>query len=97
LNEHGFEPGRTVADPRGAALACALIKPRREAGPSEQMTSCRERAHIGTDFRQDHLGREPPNARGRDQPLYCIAKRRQHLADPVIEGGETTRSRRSSE
>ena len=22
------------------------------------------------------------------QPLYCIAKRRQHLADPLIEGGD---------
>ena len=52
------------------------------------MTSCRKRAHIGTDLGHDHFGRKPPNARGRDQSLHRIAERRKHLTDPLIEGGD---------
>src|SRR5208282_1644719 len=46
LDEHGFEPRRTVAHARRAALARALIEPRHKPGPREQMTGRREWAHI---------------------------------------------------
>ena len=35
LDEHGFEPRRVVAHPRGTALACTLVEPRHDASPRQ--------------------------------------------------------------
>ena len=50
LDEHRFQPRRTVADPRGAALACTLIVLRAEPGPGDQMSGTGEAAHLQPDF-----------------------------------------------
>jgi len=71
------------------ALARALVQSRDEAGPRQQMTSCRERAHVGADLGQDYLRCYPTDARNRDQSLDGVTKGRKHLFDARIEGGES--------
>src|SRR5882757_6163520 len=37
LHEHGFEPGRPLAQTRGLALAGAFVLPRAQPGPGDEM------------------------------------------------------------
>src|SRR5215217_4788824 len=46
LNEQGLEPGGAMAQPRGAALARALIVAGAQAGPGNQMGRRRKAAHV---------------------------------------------------
>src|SRR5829696_9119186 len=59
LNQEGLEPGRALAQARGAALAGALVIARTQVRPGQQMAGSREAAHVGADVADDALGAEP--------------------------------------
>src|SRR3712207_6163544 len=69
LDEGGLQPGRALAQPRGAALARALVVARAQAGPGDQVAGGGEAAHVEADLGEDHLrGEVADPGVGAEQP-----------------------------
>src|SRR6202051_3140611 len=74
LDQSGLQPGRSLLHTRGAAFSSAFVVPGAESGPGNQIAFGGEPAHIGTDLRHDHLGREAADARNGFQHFDGYAK-----------------------
>src|SRR5262245_61405074 len=64
LDQRGFQPGRTLAQAVGSALACALIVARTDAGPGDEMAVGGEATHVEPDFVEPDLRIQSFDARG---------------------------------
>jgi hypothetical protein len=64
-----LQPGPALADARGAALAGALVVPRAQAGPGNEVAGAREARHVDADLRHDDLGGDVTDSRHRRQEL----------------------------
>src|SRR5689334_5361969 len=53
LNQQGLEPGVSLAEPGGPALAGTLVVPGTQTGPRDEVAGAREAVHIDTDFGED--------------------------------------------
>jgi autotransporter passenger strand-loop-strand repeat protein len=63
LDEHGLQPGRTLAEARGFLLAGAFVPTGTQTGPGYQMPGGREAAHVASDLREDRRRRQGADAR----------------------------------
>ena len=62
LDKGGLPPGCALLHTVGAALSSAFVVLGAESGPGYQIAFGGEPAHIDTDLRHDHLGREAADA-----------------------------------
>jgi hypothetical protein len=74
LDQSGLEPGGTLFHARGAAFSSAFVVLGAESGPGNQIAFGGEPAHIDTDLRHDHLGREAADAGNGGQHFDGYAK-----------------------
>ena len=74
LDERRLEPGCALADPGRAALAGALVAPRTEAGPRNEVACGRKPRHVDADLADDDVCRRLADAGHRRQQLGALAK-----------------------
>jgi len=90
LDQRRLEPGCSVAQAVGAALAGALVVARAQPGPGDQVACGGEPAHVGADLGDDDLGGQVTDAGDGAQQLDRLAERVQaavHLRVDLGQGG----------
>src|SRR5262245_36620136 len=77
LNEHRLQPWGAFSDAGRAPLAGTLVETRNETRPGQEMSSCRELAHVRADLGEEDLGRGLAQTRDFLQSLKGITKGRE--------------------
>src|SRR5215211_5147348 len=85
LDQRGLEPRRPLTQTGGAALACALVVARHQAGPGQQMAGGGEAAHVGADLGSNDLGGQRANAGNGSQQFNGGAKGGEVVVDLSID------------
>src|SRR5580700_12325944 len=67
LNEHGLQPGRTLAQAAAFAFARALVLSGTQPRPGDEMTGGRKAAHVAADLRNDRYRGQVADPRNRNQ------------------------------
>src|SRR5437016_1554447 len=82
LDEGHAQPLAPFPRLAGLPLPRTLVVPRAHARPAGELARSREATHVETDFRGEHLGRTPLDARDGRQALNRRRKRAQLRLDP---------------
>src|SRR5208283_4690679 len=85
LDEHGFQPGRALAQTPRALSAGAFVEPRTHAGPGKQMVGRGEGAHIDADLGDHGLHDVVADAGNFLQALGVVAKGSEGSLQPRVE------------
>src|SRR5208283_2516105 len=85
LDEHGFQPGRALAQTPRALSAGAFVEPRTHAGPGKQMVGRGEGAHIDADLGDHGLHDVVADAGNFLQAPGVVAKGSEGSLQPRVE------------
>src|SRR5262245_54754779 len=85
LHQHRLEPGAALLDAPRTLLAGALVEPRHDAGPAQEMAGTGEDAHVRTDLGDDGRRRHLLDAGYAGQAFDGGAKGRDLRLDALIE------------
>src|SRR6516164_4050118 len=86
LDESGFEPGGGLAHAGRAPLAGALVIPRTQAGPGDQVSSGREAAHVAAALGKDDASAQFVDAGNGGQQVDGGAKGLDMSVNLLIDG-----------
>lgn len=86
LREVDLEPGIALANMTGTRSPRALVEPRAQPRPRDQVMVRREAGHIEAHFRDDHRGDDGTDARDGRQSVDSLSKGFDPLSKPPIDG-----------